>query len=328
MQDYKRFEMYLGWTCNHKCIFCVEFPTMDKMWNRVISNGEVLKKLITYKKRGYNHVTYLWWEPFIQKNFEFALKAGKKLWFHILVTTNGSMMQFEKLAEKFLPYIDELIISIPAIDKELQPIINDTKGIIDFDKVFENIRKYWRGNLLKTNTVLNPLNLEKIDGIVKFLVANKVHEFSFTYPDIQFEYYGKDHVRDKIALKYSDVIEAIKEPFSYALDHGIAPKIVDVPLCMFPDSSWDKYSDDAGYQARTKLMANETEHNRLSTGVGKSEKPVEIHQDQDQREQECPRMRRYEPICKGCTKMWVCWGISDHYSELFGLDEIKPFLKK
>jgi hypothetical protein len=55
------------------------------------------------------------------------LKAGKKLGFQILVTTNGSMIQFKHLAAKFLPYIDELIISIPAIDKQLQPIINDTK---------------------------------------------------------------------------------------------------------------------------------------------------------------------------------------------------------
>jgi organic radical activating enzyme len=44
-------------------------PTMDVMWDRVISNKEVLKKLIKYKKEGYNHVTYLGGEPFIQKNF-------------------------------------------------------------------------------------------------------------------------------------------------------------------------------------------------------------------------------------------------------------------
>ena len=326
MQDYKRFEMYLGWTCNHKCIFCVEFPTMDKMWNRVISNQEVLKKLIQYKKRGYNHVTYLWGEPFIQKNFEFALKAGKKLGFQILVTTNGSMIQFKHLAAKFLPYIDELIISIPAIDKQLQPIINDTKWIIDFDTVFANIDTYWNGTLLKTNTVLNPLNLSKIDGIIRFLVDHRVDEFSLTYPDIQFEYYWKKHVQEQIALKYSDVVAAIREPFEYALHHWVAPKIVDVPLCALPDKSWYKYTDDYGYQARTKLMSNETEHNRVSTWASKQDKVVEIHQRSSEREKECPRMRKYVDNCKDCSQLWVCWWVSDHYGELYGLDEIKAIL--
>lgn len=318
--------MYLWWTCNHKCIFCVEFPTMDKMWRRVITNQEVLKRLIQYRKRGYNHVTYLGGEPFIQKNFEFALKAGKKLGFHILVTTNGSMIQFEHLARKYLPFIDELIISIPAIDKELQPIINDTKWIIDFEKVFWNIKKYWRWNLLKTNTVLNPLNLSKVEGIINFLVTHKVHEFSLTYPDIQFDYYGEDHVRENIALKYSDVVRAIKKPFEYAMSQWVYPKIVDVPLCVLPDESWEKYTDDYSYQARTKLMFDERELTRVNTWSGKKEKKIEIDQDPSDREKECPRMRKYEEVCRGCRKLWLCWGVSDHYKDLYGLDEIKAFV--
>jgi hypothetical protein len=61
-----------------------------------------------------------------------------------MVTTNASMIQHDKLAKEHLPYIDELIISIPIIDKTLQPIINNTKSIIDFDDVFKNITKYWK----------------------------------------------------------------------------------------------------------------------------------------------------------------------------------------
>lgn len=324
MQEYKRFEMYLGWTCNHKCIFCVEFPTMDRMWKKVISNKDVLKKLLKYKKLWYNHVTYLWGEPFIQKNFDFALRVGKKLGFTILVTTNGSLLQFEHIAKKHLPYIDELIISIPAIDKQLQPIINDTKGIIDFDKVFENIKKYWKWNLLKTNTVLNPLNLEKLEGITKFLVDNGVHEFSFTYPDIQDGYYTDTHIREKIAVPYSEVMKYIKKPFQYALQNGVYPKIVDVPICMLPDPSWERFTDDFNYQARTKIMANEEEHARVSTGLWKQEKEIEINQDPSKREKECPRMRKYVEKCRGCSKLWICWWVADYYEHLFGLDEINP----
>jgi wyosine [tRNA(Phe)-imidazoG37] synthetase (radical SAM superfamily) len=42
-----------------------------------------------------------------------------------------------------LPYIDELILSVEAIDKELQQEISRTKVYVKWDKVFENIKKYW-----------------------------------------------------------------------------------------------------------------------------------------------------------------------------------------
>ena len=104
--NYKRLEMYLWWTCNNKCIFCVEMKTMEKMWKTKVTEAEIFKKLIKYKQKWYNHVTYLWWEPFIQQNFLFALKIWKKLWYTIMVTTNWSMIQYEKIAKKYLPYID------------------------------------------------------------------------------------------------------------------------------------------------------------------------------------------------------------------------------
>ena len=172
--NYKRLEMYLWWTCNNKCLFCIEMKTMEKMWNKIITNSEVLKTLIKYKKQWYNHVTYLGGEPFIQKNFWFALKVWKKLWYTIMVTTNWNLIQFDNIAKKRLPYIDDLIISIPIIDKKLQPIINNTKAIIDFDDVFINIKKYWKWKFLKVNTVLNPLNIDYIYDIVKFLIKYDV----------------------------------------------------------------------------------------------------------------------------------------------------------
>ena len=86
--EYKRLEIYVWWTCNQKCTYCMEFQNMEKSWDKKVSKYEILKKLIKYKKSWYNHVTYLWWEPFIQPVFLEALKLWKKLWYTILVTTN------------------------------------------------------------------------------------------------------------------------------------------------------------------------------------------------------------------------------------------------
>ena|GEM_PF-2220287 len=78
-------------------------------------------------------------------------------------------MNFEKQAEKFIPYIDQLILSVQAIDPELQQTISRTKVLVEWDKVFENIEKHWKGNMLKANIVITQDNLPELFNIVKFL---------------------------------------------------------------------------------------------------------------------------------------------------------------
>lgn len=323
---YKRLEIYLGWTCNHKCVFCVEYPTMEKMWNYKVEEREILKKLIKYKKLWYNHVTYLWGEPFIQKNFEFALKVWKKLWYTIMVTTNASLIQFENIAKKFLPYIDELVISIPIIDKKVQPIINDTKAIIDFDNVFSNINKFWKWNFLKVNTVINNFNLKHLEWIVHFLWKYWVKELAFTYPDIYRSYYSREHILSKMAMNYSEAIKYIIPAFELAQKYNINTKIVDIPFCVLWDERYIKFTDDFSYQARLKIDFEWKELQRINTWIWKYEKKLEENLEVKETDWYLPRMRKVISKCKNCKYNSVCWWPSQHYEELFWLEEIKPYL--
>jgi MoaA/NifB/PqqE/SkfB family radical SAM enzyme len=314
----KRLEMYLGWTCNHKCQFCIEMPTMDVMWDRVITEREVLKKLIKFKQLWYNHVTYLWGEPFIQKNFWFALNVAKKLWYKILVTTNAATIQFDQVASKYLPYIDELIISLPIVDKELQPVINNTKAIIDFDTVFQNIEKYWKGSFLKINTVITPKNLDSLEHIVEFINKYNVKEISFTYPDIYYSYYKEDKIKDHIAAPYEIVKQKIQKPYELCKKYGINVQVVDIPLCQLPENIDFNDTDDYHYQSRTKVHYSEQEYTRVNTWPEFNEK----NKKNDQYES-LPRMRKLVEECKECKFNSVCWWPSEHYQKLFWLDIIK-----
>lgn len=321
---YKRLELYLWWTCNNKCIFCVEMPTMVKMWDKKVTNSEILKKLLIYKSKWYNHVTYLWWEPFIQENFEFALKIWKKLWYTILVTTNASIIQFDNMASKFLPYIDQLVISIPIIDKKIQPVINDTKVIIDFDDVFTNINKYWKWNFLKINTVLNPLNINHLENIVDFLYKYWVKELSFTYPDIYSSYYSKEDISNNIALPYELVVEKIVEVLEKSLNYWIRFKITDVPFCFFPDESWIKYTDDFDYEERTKIMYDEKEYIR-SSSIDRKKDINNLINKTEKAEQLNSRMRKYVNDCNNCKYLWLCWWIAECYEDIYGWVKLNSY---
>ena len=309
--EYKRLEIYVGWTCNQKCTYCMEFPNMEEAWNKVVSKFDILKKLIKYKKQWYNHVTYLWWEPFIQPVFHDALKLWKKLWYTILVTTNATTLSIEKQAEKFLPYIDELFLSVEAIDKQTQQKISRTKVYVEWEKVFENIGKYWRGKMLKANIVITQDNKHILFDLVEYIYKKSVREFAITYPDIDEEYYGKEHVLESIAPKYSECIPQIQKIVDYAQERNIRVKLPDFPFCVFPENTRHMFiplTDDFDYQERVKISHEEEVFDRSDLQNVESK----------------PRERTHVHKCKTCIHTHMCWWPSTHYEELYGLDEIHP----
>lgn len=307
--NYKRLEIYLWWKCNYKCIFCIERRFIDQFYNEKIEEYEILKKLIKYKKLWYNHVTFLGWEPFIQENFLFSLKTAKKLWYKVLVTTNWILLPFEDKAKLYLPFIDELIISIPIIDKNLQPIINWVKNIIDFEKVFLNIEKYWSWNLLKINTVLNKYNYksEILFWILDFLekYKNIVSEISFTYPDIDYWYYDEKYCIENLAINYN----LIKEEFiklEKLYKWKLLYKIIDIPFCFLESEKYIKLSDDYNYQERLKIKQDWSSYKNW--------------------ELEIPRRRAHIIKCKWCKYNKICWWPSNDYIKLYSDSEINPIL--
>lgn len=301
---YKRLEIYLGWKCNHKCIFCIEMEKITKYFTYEISESEVLGILIKMRKKWYNHVTFLWWEPTIQKNFLFSLRIAKKLWYTILVTTNGSIIAVESKAKEFLPYINQLIISIPAIEDSLQLEINGTKSIIDFSRVFRNIEQYWQWDFLKINVVFNKYNHLRYQEIIDFSVTykNLVTEISFTYPELNADFYWEDYLKNNLLVAYKEI--PYQEIINYAAQKNIKIRIVDVPFCLLGEKN-RIYSDDIDYDPRKKIN---------NEGIEKQWWELEFR----------PRERYHIIKCRWCKYINQCWGPGKVYVQLFWDDEIQP----
>lgn len=305
-------EIYVWWTCNQKCTYCMEFPNMERQWTKKVTSSEILKYLIKYKKKGFNHVTYLWWEPFIQPVFFDALKLWKKMWFTILVTTNATTLHLEKEAEKYLPYIDELILSVEALDKDLQQKISRTNVVVKWEEVFANINKYWKWSYFKVNIVITKDNLYELYNIVQYVVAKGVKDIAITYPDIDLEYYGKDHLIDKVAPTYTDAINEVEKIEEFCTDKNILFKIVDFPFCVFPEgkrSSFINKTDEIDYGNRLKIWTNLFEGNLPE-------------QDEIDRNDILPRDRRLIDKCNNCKYNNLCWGPAKNYYILYGYSEI------
>lgn len=333
---YKRLEIYVWWTCNQKCTYCMEFPNMKKYWKKKVSKDEILKKLLKYKFLWYNHVTFLWWEPFIQLVFLDALKIAKKLGYTILVTTNCTTLHIEKQAEKFLPYIDELILSFEAIDILEQQIISRTKNYVHWEGVFKNISKYWKWTMLKSNIVITKDNLSLLPKNVEYLYNNWVSDISVTYPDIAFNYYWKQFVLDRIAPKYKECINYIYEIIEFSDKNNIKLKIVDFPFCIFDKEKINKIinlTDDYDYQERLKIVYNNSQikHSNLKYNFSFLDKTInnlkyylnKFNKNKDIIEnKDLPRKRNHCYKCIKCKYNNICWWPSIYYENLYWLNEI------
>jgi len=312
--EYKRIEIYVWWTCNQKCTYCMEFPNMDIQWNKRVTKYEIIKYLIKYKKEWYNHVTFLWWEPFIQPVFLDALRLWKKMWYTILVTTNATTLHLEKEAKKYLPYIDELILSVQAIDKELQQKISRTNVFVKWNDVFGNIRKYWKWSYFKSNIVITIDNLPELYNLVKFSYSNWMNDIAVTYPDIDLEYYWKKHIKSLVAPTYNESIKEVIKVNDFCNANWINLKIVDFPFCIFPEDKREEYihkTDEFDYWNRIKIWSTSKEKNLFNN--------VEIN-----REDVLPRERRLINKCKKCKYNNLCWWPAVNYKALYWYKEINP----
>jgi len=289
---------------------------MERQWNKKVTIFWILKYLLKYKKQWFNHVTYLWGEPFIQPVFFDALKIGKKMWFTILVTTNATTIHLESQAKKYLPFIDELILSVEAIDKGLQQKISRTEVFVKWEEVFKNIKLYWRWSYLKVNIVITIDNLPELFNIVKYVVWKWVKDIAITYPDLDMEYYWKDSLLNSIAPTYKDCMKEIIKINELCDDKKINFKIVDFPFCVFPKDNIDKYlwkTDDFDYSNRIKVSDILYEDDKL-------------YYWKISRDEILPREREHIKECKNCKYNSICWWPSKDYKHLYWYNEIKSII--
>lgn len=313
MKEFKRLETYVGWTCNQKCTYCMEYENMEEAWNKRITKIDIFKTLMKYKKSWYNHVTYLGWEPFIQPVFLDALRLWKKFGFTILVTTNATTLHIQKQAEKFLPYIDELFLSVQAIWIDDQQKMSRTHNFVHWDMVFENINKYWTWTFLKANIVITQDNLSRLYEIVRYLCNKWVRHIAITYPDIAFKYYGKKHILEKVAPSYQECISKLHWVIQYCQEYHIQLKIPDFPFCTLPEEKRQEYiklTDDYDYQTRIKIS---------HTGNILDRWDLSDYQN-------LPRKRKHIDSCESCKYKSKCWWPSIWYEELYWLSEINPII--
>jgi predicted house-cleaning noncanonical NTP pyrophosphatase (MazG superfamily) len=156
--------------------------------------------------------------------------------------------------------------------------------------------------------------------IVRFLEKNNLKNIAITYPDIAYDYYGKNFILEKIAPKYSECVEEIYKIINFSKEKDINLKIVDFPFCIFKKNNLDeiiKLTDDYDYAQRLKLFYNQEEN--MHTLSQKKEEKFSFYtnlvnnfksyfkKETPEMLKNLPRKRNHISKCNKCNFRNICW---------------------
>ncbi|MFB6089236.1 MAG: radical SAM protein, partial [Candidatus Aenigmatarchaeota archaeon] len=141
--------------CNLNCKFC-EFPNTDpEEYKSELETGELLR--IVKEARGMNVKTFgiIGGEPFIHKDMIKIMEKVKEGGMDGSITTNGTLLNDEKIKKIINMKWDLLRISIDGIEKTHDKLRGKTGT---FSKVIENINRFKQDSrtypTIEINTVL------------------------------------------------------------------------------------------------------------------------------------------------------------------------------
>ncbi|MCX6744501.1 MAG: radical SAM protein [Candidatus Parcubacteria bacterium] len=282
-----KLELFITYKCNNDCVFCIQKDNRQKHkdLSAFKDSRDVFNTLSFYAQKGYKYINFLGGEPFIEDNFVDILQTAKKLNFTTALATNGFYLADKNIAQKALPLIDELVISIYGHNQKLFAKLSQNKQLYaNLVKALKNVGIYFKGRLLKANCVINLYNYKDLLNIIKFINKNNIKEVNFTSMEIL------DHNKP-YAVSFGSIKPVIKKVIEYGHKNKMIVRFAEVPFCLLGD---DYYLADELFTMDRDIY----DYNM------KKEKPG--------------RLKRKIKKCCGCNLDMICPGIDTEYLGLFG----------
>ena len=302
-QKVKKSVVFVGYTCNNNCVFCLD---SNKRHLRPRSTKEIKEDILRSYQEGFDYLELIGGELTIRKDACEIIKFASSLDFETLsVTTNGRMLAYPEYTKKLLDSgLTSLIFSIHGHTSELHDRLTGVKGGFDqLMKGFYNVRSYGLKNI-GTNTTIIKDNYKELKNIGEFIFSLGVNNSEFIFVDPN-QGQAKDNFYDLVP-KILEASFYIRECLDIGkrenLDHW---HIRYVPLCFFTDHL-DQISElEEVKKFHTQHLAQDfsnldVEASRPKTGRVKGEQ------------------------CQNCGLDDICEGIWTEYVKNYGNEELRP----
>ncbi|MFP4556657.1 MAG: radical SAM protein [Bacteroidales bacterium] len=159
--------------CNYKCVMCY-FSDPNYKPNKTPLSKEMIEKVA---KSFFNHALKLQIgcgaEPSLYKYNSLIIEQAKKYNVpHISFTTNGSLLDFDKISLMAESGLDEIILSLHGTTKEVYEKMmpgGSFEKLHDVLKSISKVKLQYPEFKLRINYTVNPDNIQDLRGIVDYL---------------------------------------------------------------------------------------------------------------------------------------------------------------
>ncbi len=304
-----RMELLIGYSCNQECAFCMESSRMEEFVKAPVTVAEIVRTLVVQRRRGVESVSFCGsGEPTLHPRLSDALKAARKLGYETELISNGSRLADPGYADRVLPWVDRLWLSVHGDDAASHDRLTRASGSFDgLRRAFAAARRR-KGLLLGSVTVVTQANARRVPDIVRLALAEGARAVQLTQV-VPMGRAEKDYAR--LAVAHSWWRENLPALAALTRRNEATLTCGGVPLCALgPDWRLSRERD----LALTVSVDRAWSEGRPAL---RSEDLLPIV--------EAASNRVKPAVCGDCAKREDCIGVSRPHAEAFGDGDIVSF---
>lgn len=298
----ERFELRISTVCDQACVFCCEWENMENSSRKFMPFAQVVRILLSKRKSGSSHVTFIGGEPTLHPDFEKIISLAWRMGYRTQLSTNGLRFASEKFSRNVLPHLTEICFAVHGINEpDVRTAMGKSGNFKLLCSALDNISRYGSGTILMCDTVVYSRNKNRLGDIFSFLLRRtpiKLYMISNIVPaGAALENYAK------LAVTLEDITKLVPGLVSISRRSGVDLRFFGVPACIL-GPHW-QYSNDFHWSPRSMVESRGKRNcERLNLK---------------------PSLDRIKTTkCRSCRfKSW-CGGVFSVYKRKFGLQELSP----
>ncbi len=179
----KKTVVFMGYTCNNKCIFCCNEDKREKVLDK--PTLEIKEDILRAKKHGSRYLELIGGEPTIRRDIFEIVSFAKKFGFEtIMFATNGRMFSNKEFAKKIIDEgVNHVVFSIHGHNPELHDRLTQVPG--SFQQLIQGIKNLQNIGFknIGSNTTIVKQNYKDLLEIGKFIYGLGIDNSEFIFVD-------------------------------------------------------------------------------------------------------------------------------------------------
>jgi len=300
----KRVDIKANFSCNNKCVFCVQG---NKRYKYEDKSTERVKEILKEAKKKHDMVVFTGGEVTIRNDLPELVSYARDLGFKkIQLQTNGRRFAYKSFCKTMIKSgANEFGLALHGPTAEVHDGLTGAEG--SFDQTTAGMKNLTSmAQWVSVNCVITKPGYKHFPELADLLIKLGVNQYQFAFIHINEIIKNDPELIEEVVPKKSEVMPCIKKGLQKGIDAGVHVMTEAIPFCFMEGyesyiAEYDKIPGGDVYDADFSI--EDYENYRKTQGKIKAEK------------------------CKKCKYYKICEGPWKEYPEIFGWDEFKPVKK-